>query len=820
MRSALLSIAAGVALAAVSPLLADEQNLEVTINGSDKCLHWYGHAGRTYFIQVSDPDDHLRTWTWAPVIETGNNTDISHEVGGTADKGFFLLWFSDQPTTDPDGDDFDYDYLTNWEEVSIYQTNPLDDDSDGDGIWDDYEIFGYNGYTTNPNSLDTDGDGLSDGDEINLYFSDPTFTDVDSDGDSLLDLIELWLGLNPATTDSNNNGITDDLEDADRDLLSNIAEVSVHLTNAKRFDTDLDTLNDGWEVANGFNPRVHNLTDGDPSNDPGADPDNDGLTNSEEETIGTKAKNPDSDGDGVDDKTERDQGSNPNDPNDSAPPPTGTTSVNVTFGDDSGSHSEKYRVQLTPLEGDNTGHTKRSRTNRGYGVSQTDTFQLPKGAKYRVELLHIDTNRSDGVPDYDHTLEIDTSQGCLVVDDPENTMGTSPESGGTVFVIEGKSATLYVPLFKPLEVSFSNSTIPGWLTSDDTIVTYDAPHWQDDNDDGDADDPGERRYPIAYVQNTPPSIAGTIKVKPSGLTAVSGFSAKIKVTGPGNIKIDGTAATIGTDEIMLPATPSSGNFAQEIDYLNPMTLSWKVEVNDKGHWCEAGETSTKTYVTFGTPATSMRQETLFDIGCRNADGQSVEDLARDAMFGEFTDQTVTRLDGVQMTYWKNDQMGCTDTPDLLKRPDGNGNCQSWGGLFRDILRTHGIAADRIKVWPKNNDTLLIVKKWSFTNHTSGPPNHPYREGVDVTNLSGIEGQGNPDPPGYFNGHWITKSGGFYYDPSYGTQPVTQANVDKNYEDGAFAGFGAVYGSGATSFIGIRKNSTAAPSAEVDYFLAN
>ena len=195
-------------------------------------------------------------------------------------------------------------------------------------------------------------------------------------------------------------------------------------------------------------------------------------------------------------------------------------------------------------------------------------------------------------------------------------------------------------------------------------------------------------------------------------------------------------------------------------------------------------------------------------------------LARDAMFGEFTDQQVNRLDGVQMTYWVNNQMGCTDTPDLLQRSNGNGNCQSWGGLFRDILRTHGIAADRIWVWPKNNDTSLIVKNWSFTSPPSGPPNHPYVDGVDATDLLGIAGQGNPDPPGSFNGHWITKSGGFYYDASYGTSPVILGNVDKNYEDSAFAGFGAGYVSGANTFTGIRLNDTASPTADVDYFLAN
>jgi hypothetical protein len=423
-------------------------------------------------------------------------------------------------------------------------------------------------------------------------------------------------------------------------------------------------------------------------------------------------------------------------------------------------------------------------------------------------------------------LEVDDTANCLVVDDPDGIMGVNWDSDP--FYAEGKDATLYVPLFKMKEVSFSASTITDWLTDDGTLntaggidyVTYDAPHWKDGNNDGDADDPGERKYPIAYVRDTPPSIAGKIKVKPSGLTALSGFSAKIKVTGPGNIIIDETAATLDTDELELIATPSSGNFEDEIDYLNPMTLSWEVEVNDKDHWCEAGETDNRTYVTLGVPTTALRQETLFDLGCRNADGESVIGLARDAMFGEFTDQQVNRLDGVQMTYWVNNQMGCTDTPDLLQRSDGNGNCQSWGGLFRDILRTHGIAADRIRAWPKNNDTSVIVKNWSFTSSPSGPPNHPYVGGVDATDILGIAGQGNPDPPGSFNGHWITKSGGFYYDASYGTSPVILGNVDKNYEDSAFAGFGAGYVSGANTFTGIRLNDTASPTADVDYFLAN
>ena len=162
---------------------------------------------------------------------------------------------------------------------------------------------------------------------------------------------------------------------------------------------------------------------------------------------------------GVDDKNENDQGSNPNDPNDSQPPPNGTIPVSVTFGDPSGSHSEKYRVQLTPLQGD-TGSI-RFRTNRKYGVPQTDTFQLPKGAKYTLELIHIGTSpryRGTPKPDYDYTLSLtsggDDPAAAAVVDDQQGIMGVHNESNS--FFAQGKSADLYIALM----ISETVATLP------------------------------------------------------------------------------------------------------------------------------------------------------------------------------------------------------------------------------------------------------------------------------------------------------------------------------------------------------------------------
>lgn len=257
--------------------------------------------------------------------------------------------------------DYDYDYdgdgLQSWEE-RLLGTDPYD----------------YDG--------DTDDDGMDDGFEFIYQFDPLSSADgpLDADGDQLSNAWEAALGLNPRLTDSNGNGINDANEDRDFDGLSNLAELQTHGTDPSQPDTDLDGLFDGWEIANGFNPLIDNTTDGNPSNDPGADPDGDGLTNTQEADYGTSASNSDTDADGVSDGDEVNQGSNPNDPNDSSPPPNGTIPFNITFGDHSGSHSEKYQIRMEPQEGDTQ---VRQRTNRTYGQVQTDTIRLPKGAKYR-----------------------------------------------------------------------------------------------------------------------------------------------------------------------------------------------------------------------------------------------------------------------------------------------------------------------------------------------------------------------------------------------------------------------------------------------------
>lgn len=472
---------------AVPPLLAQgngiEQASELVTVGPDKFLRWYGHDERTYFIQVSDPNDHLKRWTWAPIIESGNDEDISYEVDGTADKGFFRLKYTDQPTTDPDNDDFDGDTISNLDEVSYYNSDPLDTDTDNDGMPDGYEVtyyfdlnfdeggYDYDGdgltnlgeYTagTEPFDSDSDGDGMKDGFEVTYSLDPLSAADAtdDEDTDGLNNLWEFKLGLNPQLSDSNNNGISDALEDRDQDGLTNISELNTHLTLPDQPDTDDDGLSDGWEILYGYFALVNNETDADQTNDPDDDPDSDGLLNSAEDQIGTNPNNGDTDGDGFSDPVENEAASSATNPASTpgnpggtpggpAAPPPPTIPVQVNFGDHSGSHSEKYRVWLEPLEGDSNTQ-KRYRTNRKYGQTQTETFHLPAGAKYKITLTHIGTDPNyddDPKPDYDYTLEFTSnSTDAAIKAIPEDTAGMLGVHGESEdFFAEGKDATLYI----------------------------------------------------------------------------------------------------------------------------------------------------------------------------------------------------------------------------------------------------------------------------------------------------------------------------------------------------------------------------------------
>lgn len=206
----------------------DQSSDLLTVPDGDKFLRWYGHTGRSYFVQISDANNPLAKWFWVPIIEAGNNDEISYEVDGTASKSFFRLKYTDQTVPEDktlDTADFDGDGISNTDEIdppspllASDATDPLDPDTDHDGLPDGFErTHGLNPNddgTTDPDNGsagDLDGDGLSNATELALG-TDPS--KLDSDGDGISDWDEVMVNFtNPLTaTDADSDGLADDWE--------------------------------------------------------------------------------------------------------------------------------------------------------------------------------------------------------------------------------------------------------------------------------------------------------------------------------------------------------------------------------------------------------------------------------------------------------------------------------------------------------------------------------------------------------------------------------------------------------------------------------
>jgi gliding motility-associated-like protein len=216
----------------------------------------------------------------------------------------------------------------------------LADDCDGDGVTNGDEITD-NTNPTNPCSLipgsitvtqdalwfflDCDGDGVQNADELedSTYYLDicnyiatsitmpqtSVWMNEDCDGDGVLNAAELTDGTDPqngceylASSQTVPTSAAWNAWDCDEDGVTNATEVTdnTEVTNPCSFLAASITLPIGATFNN-------------------ADCDGDGLANVYEASITTDAFNPDTDGDGVNDGAEVNQGSDPLDPCDPSP---------------------------------------------------------------------------------------------------------------------------------------------------------------------------------------------------------------------------------------------------------------------------------------------------------------------------------------------------------------------------------------------------------------------------------------------------------------------------------------------------------------------
>ena len=185
----------------------------------------YSNNVATFIGTESEPHDiPYSDWKYMPDKNNNGIPDYyenpNNIIGMRDTDGDFLPdVFEEVFQTDPLNRDTDGDGLEDFTELALFISSPILYDTDDNGVSDGDEDFDNDGlsnveelmYYTGIILPDTDGDGLSDYDEIFVYFTDPT--NIDTDGDTLSDCDEIELGFtSPLCFDTDNDGISDDKE--------------------------------------------------------------------------------------------------------------------------------------------------------------------------------------------------------------------------------------------------------------------------------------------------------------------------------------------------------------------------------------------------------------------------------------------------------------------------------------------------------------------------------------------------------------------------------------------------------------------------------
>lgn len=148
-------------------------------------VDWQGVANRIYFVQSSVD---LVTWQFEPTMAFGTGP-WEVEIGSDSPDLLIRLIYTDDSSIatpeEAEDKDSDNDGITNILEITQSGTNPLLDDSDGDGLLDGWEcehgLDPNDGTGINGAAGDADGDGLTNTEEHGLG-SNPLDADTDADG--------------------------------------------------------------------------------------------------------------------------------------------------------------------------------------------------------------------------------------------------------------------------------------------------------------------------------------------------------------------------------------------------------------------------------------------------------------------------------------------------------------------------------------------------------------------------------------------------------------------------------------------------------------
>ncbi len=425
---------------------------------------------------------------------------------------------------------------------------------------------------------------------------------------------------------------------------------------------------------------------------------------------------------------------------------------------------------------------------------------------------------------------------------------------------ESHSAEVTLLPVELMEVSFGgNDDEYHGVENDELTETYSAPQWVDKDGDGVAKNEGEEKNKsVAYTRSTQPEIGCKFRI--GGIPQDA--QVKIRAKGSDGIEVRESSVSLAGDIAtldLIPCATESGTPTKwpdtvkfysrsDTDGFSAFTLDWEIKFGSS-EWVKIGSTKHQVYITLGKPIkegyglAKKNHESLFYIGCKNANGKSDQKDVVAGIWSDFTDRKVSRVDpetgiGTRdlsqeppypggMIYWKNGMASASIGGAHSLLFHGHDVCWNWSDFFQSLLNFQGIQGHQRVAITCSDFTIdyesAVTAYREFSNFQgnltcsaeSSPSNavpgdrHLYISQriffVKQLSLSektiverpqaGFPGssskaQGNDNARAFFADHHIVSYDGEWYDPSYGTGPFEGEGVHAQWEESSLQLFGS------------------------------
>lgn len=336
------------------------------------------------------------------------------------------------------------------------------------------------------------------------------------------------------------------------------------------------------------------------------------------------------------------------------------------------------------------------------------------------------------------------------------------------------------------QANFTGGNLP--IRRDEGGSFYGTPHWTPDL---------EMPVPVAYVSGNAARVNATFQYECENAPD----SILVRGIGPEGMNFEPRYLELeeleeGLYTFYYPSTYADIEFESEVArFFKPFAIGWDVSFDDGDSWRNADTTKNTMYVTRSNPMSEAGHfkyyHSVYDISCRNADGQSSDEDVIEAVWQEFTDQKVLNYKDDSLRYYNPKNTYFTNLGTLLENK--NAQCYTFAQLFLSTIKIQGVVRTNnyVYITPVYSTTCggysvnrFLVKNWEFgtpagedcdeypyeNSYTSLLP-PPYTDynfiTADVTDQEGIPGQCSSNPSSYFNNHQIALIDGKYYDACYG-----------------------------------------------------